>query len=95
MRTDNARMPRHSHTLETLPADDEPLVAVACQEKLRLRLRFASEARRFLQALNGYLALNGQATGARTQRKNTADEARKACELAMDALEAHRTSHRC
>jgi hypothetical protein len=55
-------------------------VPTSCQEKLRLRMQFAAEARRFLAQL---------------QRKSTADEARKACEQAMDALEAHRMTHGC
>ena len=94
MPTENARVIRYRHSLDTLCMGNEPL-AVTCPEKLRLRLRFATEARRFLQALNGYLALNGQPPVARLRQKNTADEARRACEQAMDALEAHRTAHRC
>ena len=56
---------------------------------------FASEARRFLQALNGYLVPSDRSAAACMQQKCTANEARRACERAMDALEAHRIAHRC
>jgi hypothetical protein len=71
----------------------EPL-AVACHEKLRLRMQFVTVARRFLEALNGCPAPKSRSSGARVH-KHTTDEARKACEQAMDALEAHRTEHGC
>jgi hypothetical protein len=66
-----------------------------CQEKLRLRMQFAAEARRFLMALNGYLAHKNRSPATQLPQKTTTDEARKACEQAMDALEAHRISHGC
>jgi len=69
--------------------------AATCQEKLRLHMQSAAEARRFLQALNGYLAPKNQLSVTQLPQKSTTDEARKACDQAMDALEAHRTAHRC
>jgi hypothetical protein len=66
-----------------------------CQEKLRLRMQFAAEARRFLMALNGYLTHKNGFPATQLPQKTTTDEARKACEQAMDALEAHRISHGC
>jgi hypothetical protein len=94
MQLDNIPMIPHSQHLDTLCLDGEPL-AVACPEKLRLRLRFAKEARHFLEALNAYLAVNGPSSVTRLGRNCMAREARRACEHAMDALEAHRTNHRC
>ena len=87
-------MIRHRSGVDALRAGDKA-PAVVCEQKLRLRLRFASEARRFLKALNGYLALNGQSQLARIKHRNVANEARRACEQAMDALESHRTNHHC
>jgi len=69
--------------------------AVTCQDKLRLHMQFAAEARRFLQALNGYLAPKNQLPVTQLPQKSTTDDARKACDQAMDALEAHRSAHRC
>jgi hypothetical protein len=83
-----------TETPRTSGSDTEPAPAT-CQEKLRLRMLFAAEARRFLQALNGYLAPKKQFSVRQLQQKSTTDEARKACEQAMDALEAHRVSHGC
>ena len=94
MQFDNIPMIPHSQHLDTLCLEGEPL-AVACPEKLRLRLRFAKEARHFLDALHGYLAMNGPSSVTRLERKSVAQHARRACEHAMDALEAHRTNHRC
>jgi len=80
--------------LSTSGTGTEPVPAT-CQEKLRLHMQFAAEARRFLQALNGYLAPKNQFPARQLQQKSTTAEARKACDQAMDALEAHRTAHRC
>lgn len=92
-------MIRHRSSLDALPTRDPPpggkAPALVCEQKLRLRLRFATEARRFLKALNGYLALNGQSPLARMKHRNLASAARRACERALDALESHRTNHRC
>jgi hypothetical protein len=72
----------------------EPVASI-CQEKLRLRMQFAAEARRFLMALNGCLALKNRSPATQLPQETSAVEARKACEQAMDALEAHRISHGC
>jgi hypothetical protein len=58
-------------------------------------MQFAAEARRFLLALNGYLAQKTGCPATQLSQKTTTDQARQACEQAMDALEAHRISHGC
>jgi hypothetical protein len=58
-------------------------------------MQFAAEARRFLLALNGCLAQKNRFPPTQLPQKTTTDEARKACEQAMDALEAHRATHGC
>ena len=93
MRTHNVRVIDPTEILSTSGTGIEPSAAT-CQEKPRLRMQFAAEARRFLQALNGYLAPKNQFPVTQLPQKSTTHEARKACDQAMDALEAHRTAHR-
>jgi hypothetical protein len=83
------------HAIPPTPATGSEPVASICQEKLRLRMQFAAEARRFLLALNGYLAQKNGSPAMHLPQRTTTDEARKACEQAMDALEAHRVTHGC
>lgn len=58
-------------------------------------MQFATEARRFLLALNGYLAHKNRSSATHLSQETPTDEARKACEQAMNALEAHRAAHGC
>jgi hypothetical protein len=94
VRADNVRVIDPTQIPRTSGTGTEPVPAT-CQEKLRLRMQFAAEARRFLQVLNGYLAPKNQSSVTQLHQKSTTDEARKACEQAMDALEAHRMAHGC
>jgi hypothetical protein len=83
------------HPIPPTPGTGCEPVASICQEKLRLRMQFAAEARRFLLALNGCLARKNRSPATQLPQETSADEARRACEQAMDALEAHRISHGC
>lgn len=58
-------------------------------------MQFATEARRFLLALNGDLAQMSRSSATHLSPETTTNEARKACEQAMNALEAHRAAHGC
>jgi hypothetical protein len=58
-------------------------------------MQFATEARRFLLALNGYLAQQNRSSTTHLPQRTTTDQTRKACERAMNALEAHRAAHGC
>jgi hypothetical protein len=83
------------HPIPPTPgAGSEPAAAI-CQEKLRLRMQFATEARRFLLALNGHLTQKNRSSATHLSQETGTDEARQACEQAMNALEAHRAAHGC